>query len=125
MRALSHLPVLLALLTSVDIAAQTGPPNQQVALDFLYAIWQEESQPDSIRADAYVNYITRGFLSNDPDSAFSLAEQLIAFVPEKKYIKGKAQGIFNSRNKLLSKRRLFTSFGIWRTLFTAFEKDRL
>ena len=91
MRALSHLPVLLALLTSVDIAAQTGPPDQQVALDSLYAIWQEESQPDSIRADAYVNYITRGFLSNDPDSAFSLAEQLIAFVQEKKYIKGKAQ----------------------------------
>ncbi|RMG57650.1 MAG: response regulator, partial [Bacteroidetes bacterium] len=51
----------------------------QPALDSLFAVWQDPSQPDSTRADAFRQYVWDGFLFSNPDSALSLADTLQAF----------------------------------------------
>ncbi len=63
---------LLVASLQVGTAAQ---PN----LDSLYAVWEDPQRPDTVRTEAYVAYIWNGFLFNDPDSAFLLAEDLITF----------------------------------------------
>jgi len=57
----------------------------QVNLDSLYAVWQDETLDDSIRATAFTDYIWEGYISTQPDSAFVLAETLLAFVKDKNY----------------------------------------
>jgi hypothetical protein len=65
--------------------------NAQTKLDSLYTTWQDKAQKDSTRANAYSDYIWDGFLSNKPDSAFILAEELVTFAKKKQYPKAKGQ----------------------------------
>ena len=51
------------------------PPN----LDSLYSVWQDQTQPDTLRARAFERYIWNRFLFSNPDTANILADELIAF----------------------------------------------
>lgn len=64
----------------------------QVNLDSLYAVWQDQSQSDSIRSKAYSDYIWDGFLFSQPDSAFILAEELVLFGLDNNSPKAQAGG---------------------------------
>lgn len=57
----------------------------QTNLDSLYTLWQDQNQTDSVRTYAFKNYIWDGFLFNKPDTAFTLAEDLVAFAKTKQY----------------------------------------
>ncbi|MDN3643053.1 adenylate/guanylate cyclase domain-containing protein [Lutimonas halocynthiae] len=57
----------------------------QTNLDSLYTLWQDQNQTDSIRTYAFKNYIWDGFLFNKPDTAFTLAEELVTFAKTKQY----------------------------------------
>tara|TARA_R110002167_G_scaffold276660_1_gene482609 strand:+ start:2731 stop:4587 length:1857 start_codon:yes stop_codon:yes gene_type:complete len=65
--------------------------NAQSKLDSLYIIWQDKTQTDSIRTNAFKNYIWDGFLFDKPDSAFILAEELLNFSQSNKYLNAKAE----------------------------------
>jgi adenylate cyclase len=67
--------------------------SAQQNLDSLYLVWQDQTQGDSFRAKAYKDYIWKGFLFSDPDSAFILADELIAFGMKMNYPKGQAIGL--------------------------------
>lgn len=60
--------------------------------DSLLLVWNDHSQTDSLRVTAYKDYIWQDFLWINPDSAFSLASQLIAFGTERKNLHAKAEG---------------------------------
>ena len=64
----------------------------QVNLDSLYTLWQDKTQPDSIRSNAYADYIWDGYLFSQPDSAFILAEELVAFGLYQKYPRAQFAG---------------------------------
>lgn len=64
----------------------------QVNLDSLYSIWQDQSQSDSLRVKAYSDYIWDGYLYSQPDSAFALAEELVAFGLKKHYARAQFAG---------------------------------
>ncbi len=51
----------------------------QPNLDSLYAVWQGPQHSDSVRANAYNDYIWNGYIFSKPDSAYLLAETLITF----------------------------------------------
>ena len=84
MKTLNCLLLSVAIIISTAASAQTGPIDRQVVLDSLYAVWQDDTQADSARADAYRDYV-KSFLYIDPDSAFSLAEGLVVFADEREY----------------------------------------
>ena len=69
--------------------------NAQSKLDSLYAVWQDKTQTDSIRTNAFKNYIWDGFLFDKPNAAFTLAEELITFSESNNYpyAKGEAYNI--------------------------------
>ncbi len=62
----------------------------QVNLDSLYTVWQDQTQPDSNRTNAYENYIWDGFLFSKPDTAFVLAQSLLRYGEEQQYEKAKS-----------------------------------
>ncbi len=64
----------------------------QVNLDSLHAVWQDQTQTDSIRAKAYSDYIWDGFLFSQPDTAFILAEELVLYGRDNNYPKAHAGG---------------------------------
>lgn len=64
----------------------------QVNLDSLYALWQDKTQPDSVRINAYADYIWDGYLFSQPDSAFILAEELVDFGLNKQYPRAQFAG---------------------------------
>jgi len=64
----------------------------QVNLDSLYTIWQDQTQSDSIRTNAYSDYIWDGYLYSQPDSAFILAEELVSFGNEHHFLKARFAG---------------------------------
>ena len=66
--------------------------NAQSTLDSLYAIWQDEAQSDKARVDAYKDYVWQGFLYTKPDTAFILAERLIAYGEDYNYPSSVYQG---------------------------------
>ena len=51
---------------------------QQTNLDSLYKVWQDETQHDSNRTEAYKMYIWKGFLFSNTDSAFILKPKTLA-----------------------------------------------
>ena len=79
--------ILIVLLYSSGINA-----NAQTRLDSLQAIWQDNAQVDSVRAKAYYKYIWEGFLYSNPDSALVLAEILVKYGEDQKYLKAKNYG---------------------------------
>jgi adenylate cyclase len=62
----------LLLVTTTQVSAQKS-------LDSLYSIWEDASKPDSVRSEAYLDYIWGGFVYSMPDSAIALADKLILF----------------------------------------------
>jgi len=79
--------ILIILLTFSGICLKA-----QANLDSLYTVWQDQNQPDSTRVLAYKEYIWKGFLFSQPDSAFILAEELLAYGLDKNYLKAQALG---------------------------------
>lgn len=59
-------------------------------LDSLYSIWQDPTQPDSTRGTAYSEYITKGYIYSNPDTAIVLAQALLRFGEQHKLPKTKA-----------------------------------
>ena len=55
----------------------------QVNLDSLWAVWNDASQPDTIRLKAIQNVAWKGFLHSKPDSAFRLAQAQYEFAKER------------------------------------------
>lgn len=76
-----HTQILLLIFLYSLINARTVSA-QEVNLDSLYAVWQDQSQPDSSRVKAYVDYIWDGFIISNPDSAEVMAEGLLNFSKE-------------------------------------------
>ena len=66
--------------------------NAQVNIDSLHTVWQDQTQSDSIRAKAYSDYIWDGFLFSQPDTAFILAEELVAFGLDNNYLRAQYAG---------------------------------
>ncbi len=81
-----HLTIIL-IAFSFSLSAQTE-------LDSLYGVWQDQTQPDSIRVIAYKNYIWNGYIFSKPDSAFKLAEVLFSFATQHDYVRAEAQGLY-------------------------------
>ncbi|MGB6035615.1 MAG: hypothetical protein WBG42_05060, partial [Cryomorphaceae bacterium] len=73
---------LFALFLLATIAGQG-----QTYLDSLYGIWQDETQTDSIRIDAFKTYIWDGYLYSQPDSALVLTKAMVDFGEERNYPK--------------------------------------
>ncbi|MCC5918534.1 MAG: tetratricopeptide repeat protein [Cryomorphaceae bacterium] len=65
---------------------------QSQSLDSLYAVWEDQTQTDSARVQAYKEYIWDGFLFSNPDSAFVLAEALFAYAETHNFPRGENQG---------------------------------
>lgn len=82
-----HKYIILTLCVLCEVSL-----NAQVNLDSLYAVWQDQSQADSIRSKAYSDYIWDGFLFSQPDSAFTLAEELVLFGLDNNFPKAQAAG---------------------------------
>ena len=78
---------IIFLVCSFSISAQSK-------LDSLYAIWEDQSQADSIRVGAYKEYIWDGFMFSNPDSAFEEARALFTYAIERDYVRAKAQGLY-------------------------------
>ena len=68
--------------------------NAQSNLDSLYAIWQDETVSDTIRVDAYKNYIWNGFMFSNSDTAFILAQNLLDFGDEHFYAGAKINAYY-------------------------------
>ncbi len=62
-------------------------------LDSLYSVWQDDKLSDAKRVNSFKNYIWKGFLFSQPDSAFKLSTQITAFSAERNYVKGQAIGL--------------------------------
>lgn len=54
--------------------------------DSLYAVWKNESLPDSSRFKAFHDFTWKGFLFTNPDTAFQLAEEQLAYAVKKKNV---------------------------------------
>ena len=65
--------------------------NSQTKLDSLYVIWQDKTQTDSVRTEAFKKYIWDGFLFDKPHTAFTLAEELISFSKSNQYRNAEAE----------------------------------
>jgi adenylate cyclase len=65
--------------------------SAQQNLDSLYAVWQDETQSDSVRAHAYDDYIWDGFLFSNPDTAIVLVQALLTFGEQHKYPRANAR----------------------------------
>ena len=77
--------IVLLTFSGLGLKAQTN-------LDSLFSVWQDQYQPDSIRVVAYRHYIWNGFLFSQPDSAFILAEKLLAYGLNENYLKARVFG---------------------------------
>jgi adenylate cyclase len=60
--------------------------------DSLLTVWKDPARADSARALAFKEYIWKGYLYSDPDSAIVLAEELIVFGNKQGYVKAQALG---------------------------------
>ena len=79
--------LLLSLLATSGLSVKA-----QSNIDSLYKVWINESQPDSLRVDAYFFYIWDGFLFNKTDSAYILAGELHKYATDHEYQKADAYG---------------------------------
>jgi class 3 adenylate cyclase/Tfp pilus assembly protein PilF len=63
----------------------------QTNIDSLYSVWQDQTQTDNNRTEAYRIFIWNGFLFTNPDTAFILAQSMLSFGEEQPYERAKAQ----------------------------------
>ena len=57
----------------------------QSDLDSYFDFWKDESNSDSLRVQAFTNYIWRGYMFSNPDSAIILSHTMRAFGEQKLY----------------------------------------
>ena len=60
-----------------------SPSFGQSKADSLWGVWEDSSQPDSNRMDAFRLYIWDAYLFYDPDSAYLLAQELFDYAKDK------------------------------------------
>ncbi len=53
--------------------------------DALFSIWEDQSEPDSVRVKAYKDYIWNNYLFSNPDSTIVLMDELFQFAKEHNY----------------------------------------
>jgi class 3 adenylate cyclase/Tfp pilus assembly protein PilF len=70
-------------------------------LDSLYAVWKDPSQTDSLRTAAFKDFIYKGFLDSNPDTAAILADELIAFGKKQHYPRAQGLGFKTKGNSFL------------------------
>ncbi|MCB9244786.1 MAG: tetratricopeptide repeat protein [Flavobacteriales bacterium] len=61
-------------------------------IDSLYTLWQDQTQPDSMRVQAYEDYILNGYLYSYPDTAAILAKALHAYAKKQHFPKASGTG---------------------------------
>jgi len=76
--------IIIVTFSSLGLKAQTN-------LDSLLFLWEDTSQTDSIRTEAFKTYIRDGFLFSNADTAIILAESLLRFGENQNY--GRATAI--------------------------------
>ena len=79
--------IIIILAFNFGLSAQTN-------LDSIYAVWQDQTQTDSIRVEAFKTYIWDGFMFSKPDTAFILAEVLLDFATRQNYSSANAQRLY-------------------------------
>ena len=84
MRRLS-ITVISILITSFVFAQNNA--------DSLYNVWQNQSQPDSNRIEAFHQFISKNLLRSFPDSAIVASNQLLEFSQTIEYKVGQAMGL--------------------------------
>lgn len=57
----------------------------QSNLDSLFTVWEDATYPDSIRTQAFSDYIFEGYINSDPDNAILLTNQLFEFTQNANY----------------------------------------
>lgn len=82
---------LLALL--LLLGTTTFAQNKKLNLDSLNQIWLDETQPDTMRFQAYKDFIWKGYLFSNPDTAFILSESLKQQATKKENKKWEAEAI--------------------------------
>ena len=80
---INRIITIVLILICAGVSAQTK-------LDSLYSVWQDKKQTDSTRTAAYYEYISKGFLYSNPDTAIVLAQALLSYGEQHKYPKAKA-----------------------------------
>jgi tetratricopeptide (TPR) repeat protein len=65
----------------------------QSPMDSLLSVWNDESQADTARLDAYSEYIRKGYIFRNPDTAFIMAQDLHDFAVEKNQAKYRAAAL--------------------------------
>jgi len=80
--------VLLTAFSGISLFAQSSLSDRQANLDSLYAIWQDQSQPDSSRINSFHDFIYTKCVGHSPDSAIYFGNQLYAFSKERNSIDG-------------------------------------
>jgi len=83
----SKIILVLLLLIGSGVSAQTN-------LDSLFSVWEDETQPDSSRVKAYKDYIAKGFIFSNPDTAIILAQDLVTYGEQHQYSKASATAYF-------------------------------
>ncbi len=83
--------VLLIIFTLSNI-----PAISQVKLDSLWSVWEDETAPDSSRAEAMNLISWNGYLYSQPDSAFYFAQLLYDF-SEERGMKGQMARALNTQ----------------------------
>ncbi|WP_394973945.1 adenylate/guanylate cyclase domain-containing protein [uncultured Croceitalea sp.] len=74
---------LLFILFSFSLSAQTN-------LDSLLNVWNDSSKSDSLRINAFQDYIWKGFLFSQPDSALILTDTLLDFAKNNNSVRSTA-----------------------------------
>ena len=67
--------------------------NAQVNQDSLLLVWEDPTQPDTIRAQAFTDYIYEGDFNTIPDSAILLANELYEFTENVGYKTGSVDAL--------------------------------
>jgi len=83
----------IGILTFILLSFTINQHVQAQNLDSLYNVWQNQSQANADRAEAFKSYIWKGYLFSQPDSAYVLAESLIAFGGNNNYPNASAVGL--------------------------------
>jgi len=109
-----HVTIIL-LAFSMCMAAQTE-------LDSLYTVWQDQTQPDSIRVNAYKDYIWNGYIFSKPDSAFKLAEVLSDYAIQNEYVRAEAQRLYIQGASLFLQGRYSDALTYYQNSRNIFEK---
>lgn len=92
--------VFLAFAFSLSISSA-----QTQNLDSLYSIWQDRTQPDTLRCKAIDDLAWDGFVYSNPDSAVVLANMLRLRIEKRSLYMAKHRSQYTG-SKLLAKNRL-------------------